>query len=146
MSRLDSCGTRASLPCSMWNLPGPGIKPTSPALAGGFLTTGPPGKSNLSAFYRLRKLTNSREPNTIYPGDSWQPQIPRWSKPLFTSSVGEQLEPVSACTELSEVVPRHIHLSGCNFLLLQPLIWRHIIPSGRVFPGSSNWSLWNSTI
>ena len=26
----------------MWNLSGPGIKPTSPALAGGFLTTGPP--------------------------------------------------------------------------------------------------------
>ena len=30
---------------SMWNLPGPGIKPISSALAGRFLTTGPPGKS-----------------------------------------------------------------------------------------------------
>ena len=29
----------------MWDLPGPGIKPVSPALAGGFLTTVPPGKS-----------------------------------------------------------------------------------------------------
>ena len=29
----------------MWDLPGPGIEPESPALAGGFLTTGPPGKS-----------------------------------------------------------------------------------------------------
>ena len=29
----------------MWNLPGPGIEPMSPALAGEFLTTGPPGKS-----------------------------------------------------------------------------------------------------
>ena len=29
----------------MWDLPGPGIKPMSPALAGRFLTTGPPGKS-----------------------------------------------------------------------------------------------------
>ena len=28
----------------MLNLPGPGIEPVSPALAGGFLTTGPPGK------------------------------------------------------------------------------------------------------
>ena len=28
-----------------WNLPGPGIKPMSPALAGGFLTTGSPRKS-----------------------------------------------------------------------------------------------------
>ena len=29
----------------MWYLPRPGIEPVSPALAGGFFTTGPPGKS-----------------------------------------------------------------------------------------------------
>ena len=29
----------------MWYLPGPGLEPVSPALAGGFLTTAPPGKS-----------------------------------------------------------------------------------------------------
>ena len=29
----------------MWDLPGPGLNPVSPALAGGFLTTAPPGKS-----------------------------------------------------------------------------------------------------
>ena len=29
----------------MWHLPGPGIEPKSPELAGGFSTTGPPGKS-----------------------------------------------------------------------------------------------------
>ena len=28
----------------MWDLPGPGLKPVSPALAGRFLTTAPPGK------------------------------------------------------------------------------------------------------
>ena len=28
----------------MWDLPGSGIEPMSPALAGGFFTTGPPGK------------------------------------------------------------------------------------------------------
>ena len=28
----------------MWDLPGPGIEPRSPALASGFLTTEPPGK------------------------------------------------------------------------------------------------------
>ena len=28
----------------MWNLPAPGIEPVSPALAGRFLSTGPPGK------------------------------------------------------------------------------------------------------
>ena len=31
----------------MWNLPGPGIKPMSSALAGGVLSTGPPGNSCL---------------------------------------------------------------------------------------------------
>ena len=29
----------------MWDLPGPGLEPMSPALAGGFLTTAPPEKS-----------------------------------------------------------------------------------------------------
>ena len=31
----------------MWDLPGPGIEPVSPALAGGFFTTEPPGKPQL---------------------------------------------------------------------------------------------------
>ena len=30
----------------MWDLPVPGLKPVSPELAGGFLTTAPPGKPN----------------------------------------------------------------------------------------------------
>ena len=42
--RLSSCGTQAQLLRDMWDLPGPGLEPTSPALTGGFLTTVPPGK------------------------------------------------------------------------------------------------------
>ena len=42
--RLSSCGTRNLLLCGMWDLPGPGIEPVPPALAGGFLTTAPTGK------------------------------------------------------------------------------------------------------
>ena len=42
--RLSSCGTWASLLCDMWDLPGPGLEPMSPALAGRFLTTVPQGK------------------------------------------------------------------------------------------------------
>ena len=38
------CGACAQLPHSLWDLPGPGMEPLSPALRGGFLTTGPPGK------------------------------------------------------------------------------------------------------
>ena len=37
----------------MWDLPGPGLKPVSPALAGGFLTTAPPGKPHTHFFYLL---------------------------------------------------------------------------------------------
>ena len=50
--RLSSCGARAYLLHSMWYLPGPGIEPVPPALAGRFLTTVPPGKSLESLFKR----------------------------------------------------------------------------------------------
>ena len=46
---LSSCGARALLFRSMWDLPGGGLEPMSPEMAGGFLavgflTTAPPGK------------------------------------------------------------------------------------------------------
>ena len=34
----------------MWDLPGPGLQPMSTVLAGGFLTTAPPGKSHICKF------------------------------------------------------------------------------------------------
>ena len=37
----------------MWDLPRPGIELVSPALAGGFSTTAPPGKSTFAIFYWL---------------------------------------------------------------------------------------------
>ena len=37
----------------MWDLPGPGIEPVYPALAGGFPTTAPPGKSQQDGFFCL---------------------------------------------------------------------------------------------
>ena len=43
---LSSCGAQTQLLCGMWDLPRPGLEPVSPALAGGFLTTAPPGKSS----------------------------------------------------------------------------------------------------
>ena len=42
---FSSCDTQTQLPRGTWNLPRPGIKPVSPALAGGSLTTEPPEKS-----------------------------------------------------------------------------------------------------
>ena len=51
--RLSNCGSRAQLLRSMWDLPRPGLEPVSPALAGRFSTTAPPGKPPKSVFYRL---------------------------------------------------------------------------------------------
>ena len=60
------------LPGGMWNLPRPGIKPVSPALANGFLTltTEPPGKSlkvlnrhvrqNIHDFKRLEETNEQK--------------------------------------------------------------------------------------
>ena len=42
--RLSNCGSRAQLLRSMWDPPRPGLEPVSPALAGRFSTTAPPGK------------------------------------------------------------------------------------------------------
>ena len=42
--RLSSCGSWAQLLRGMWDLPRSGLEPVSPALAGRFSTTAPPGK------------------------------------------------------------------------------------------------------
>ena len=42
--RLSNCGSRAYSLHGMWDPPRPGLEPLSPALAGRFSTTAPPGK------------------------------------------------------------------------------------------------------
>ena len=49
---LSSCSVWADLPRSLWDLPGPGIKPTSPAWTGGLFTR-PPGKSRIHLYISL---------------------------------------------------------------------------------------------
>ena len=44
--KFNSCGTQVQLLRGMWNLPRSGIEPISPALAGSFLPTVPPGESH----------------------------------------------------------------------------------------------------
>ena len=76
--RLSSCGARASLLCGMWDLrPGPGLEPVSPAVAGGFLTTAPPGKAltpsfnQLASFSFLKSLSKIRSFLLLYHASSW---------------------------------------------------------------------------
>ena len=52
--RLSSCGSRAQLLRSMWDLPRPGLEPVSPALAGRLSTTAPPGKPLKDNFLKGR--------------------------------------------------------------------------------------------
>ena len=49
--RLSSCAARTQLLRGMWDLPGPGLEPLSPALAGRFLTTVSPWKFALTFLY-----------------------------------------------------------------------------------------------
>ena len=48
------------MPHGMWDLPGPGIEPMSPALEGGFFTTEPPGKSLDSEFRKFLFLEKGK--------------------------------------------------------------------------------------
>ena len=50
--RLSNCGSRAELLRSMWDLPRPGLEPVSPALAGRFSTTAPPGKPLIIMYFK----------------------------------------------------------------------------------------------
>ena len=50
--RLSSCGSRAQLLRGMWDLPRSGLEPVSPALAGRFSTTAPPGKPPLGFYFK----------------------------------------------------------------------------------------------
>ena len=53
--RLSNCGSQAQLLRGMWDLPRPGLEPVSPALAGRFLTTAPPGKPGIIVFNQSSK-------------------------------------------------------------------------------------------
>ena len=63
--RLSSCGSRSQLLRGMWDLPSPGLEPVSPALAGRFSTTAPPGNPPadiligivLNQYINLRSIT-----------------------------------------------------------------------------------------
>ena len=59
--RVSNCGAQAYLLRSMWDLPRQGLKPVSPELAGGFLTTAPPGKSLIVVLMCISLMANDVE-------------------------------------------------------------------------------------
>ena len=51
----------------MWDSPGPGLEPVSPAWAGGILTTAPPGKSpDYLSFYLMFFFSSKIPPRTSH--------------------------------------------------------------------------------
>ena len=61
--RLNNCGPRAQLLFSMWDLPGSGIEPVSPALAGRLFTTEPPAlHSHLNPSSSLMPMYDPPQP------------------------------------------------------------------------------------
>ena len=76
--RLSNYGSRAQLLHGMWDLPRPGLEPVSPALAGRFSTTAPPGKPE-GEFLRS---TDTRAPPSAFGQQIWvEPEQPRLGKP-----------------------------------------------------------------
>ena len=59
LQTTGSVGVVPGLSCfkGVWNPPRPGIAPVSPALTGGFLTTGPTGKSQILVDYNTMDPT-----------------------------------------------------------------------------------------
>ena len=55
--RLSSCGSRAQLLRGMWDPPGPGLESVSPALAGRFSTTAPPGKPSFWGYFKVNPVS-----------------------------------------------------------------------------------------
>ena len=66
--RLSSCGSRAQLLHGMWDLPRPGLEPVSPALAGRFSTTVPPGKPKKAFLKRVFSYVLSHTTEVVFSG------------------------------------------------------------------------------
>ena len=98
----------------MWNLPGPGIKPVSPALTRRFLTSGPPGKFIF-----------------LLPCYSFYFATP-WTVALQASLSITNSRSLFKLMSIELVMPSN-HLILCHPLLLLPSIF----PSIRVFSNES---------
>ena len=72
----------------MWDLPGPGLKPVSPAFAGRFLTTAPTGQSPLYMFDIFHnKLIKGQKNGKV----SALPRPPNIIRPLLITCIATTL-------------------------------------------------------
>ena len=109
----------------MWDPPGPGIEPVSPALAGGFLTTGPPGKSLSLPFkesWELDSVLRFYIDSLCWPSDN--PIRVQFSCSVVSGSLwphGLQHAMPPCPSPTSRVCSTHVHRAGDAFQLSHPL-------------------------
>ena len=81
--QLSSRGSPALLLCGLWDLPGPGMEPASPALVGGFFTTKPPGKPGGLTPEPHDGGTTMTLAFTDEKTNAWRPPSLKWAVSLF---------------------------------------------------------------
>ena len=96
--RLSSCGSRAQLPRGMWDLPRPGLKPVSPALAGRLSTTAPPGKPYHSL---LDHATHGTD--LMIQGRALRQCVDVYSNPFLLRALGTWWVPAKFCITMLEL-------------------------------------------
>ena len=123
----------------MWKLPGSGMQPVSPALAGRFWTTGPPGKSragvsNPNLWMRNRTLGKVK----------WQAQGHQvWPGPhVFWPWTQNSLYYTTLLTKDRQMTNKGVNISGRHELVVDRgfthiLVPRDMIWQPRTFPRSS---------
>ena len=109
-----------SFPC-LGDLPDPGIEPASPTLAGGFLITGPLGKSCLPVFIILYHLnvSSGRQALCCHLAHHWIPTLPMESILSIFEWMNEC--PLSLCSQCSLMSlffswSQHAHLFQAFFI------------------------------
>ena len=133
--RLSGPGARALLFHGSWTLPGPGIEPVTPALAGVFFTHEPPGKPCFKCMRGSLKRTAFCLPGFCYVSpDMWvakqepplrwvldsEPQVGREQQRLRRTSEGVGGGPWSRTAPaagLSRVIRRLFFFVDVNFLI-----------------------------
>ena len=121
---FSSCGAQSQLPCGMRGLPGAGIEPVFPALAGGPPASGPPGKSDLEIsplFAQGLTLTGGliesvpgmHVPSCVFTPLLTMPKLSLYLRPLssyseypLNSPRKETPQPISSCLTFKSQVHR----------------------------------------
>ena len=102
----------------MWNLPGPGIEPMSPALAGGFLCTAPPGRSWIFFFNNRVNFMLFKTLITEDIGFSNSLSLTQWHEITFEKNKESLVERASPCKWRKGEKVLHLSVNLIFLLLL----------------------------